>query len=138
MTYLQAPGSAKPESNPSAPKARDPVCGMTVDPATAKHRADHAGMTYYFCAAKCREKFLADPAEAKAKLRTTREFKAVKAAEATVGWLEREWMRSCDSHDAVETELLTGMMGLEIFDAPKTNGKAVMAEGPVGKDAQAS
>src|ERR1700676_3171141 len=61
MTSLQATGPAKPESNPSAPKARDPVCGMTVDPATAKHRADHAGMTYYFCAAKCREKFLADP-----------------------------------------------------------------------------
>jgi Cu+-exporting ATPase len=45
----------------AALKARDPVCGMTVDPATAKHRADHAGTAYYFCSAKCREKFLADP-----------------------------------------------------------------------------
>ena len=27
----------------------DPVCGMTVDPHTAKHRADYHGHTYYFC-----------------------------------------------------------------------------------------
>jgi P-type Cu+ transporter len=41
--------------------ATDPVCGMTVDPHTAKHRADHAGRPYYFCSAGCRAKFLADP-----------------------------------------------------------------------------
>ena len=41
--------------------AKDPVCGMTVDPHTAKHRAEHAGRTYYFCRAGCREKFEADP-----------------------------------------------------------------------------
>ena len=39
----------------------DPVCGMTVDPHTAKHRADHRGHTYYFCSAGCRTKFVADP-----------------------------------------------------------------------------
>ena len=39
----------------------DPVCGMTVDPHTAKHRADYRGHTYYFCAAGCRTKFIADP-----------------------------------------------------------------------------
>jgi heavy metal translocating P-type ATPase len=39
----------------------DPVCGMTVDPHTAKHRADYRGHTYYFCAAGCRTKFVADP-----------------------------------------------------------------------------
>jgi Cu+-exporting ATPase len=39
----------------------DPVCGMTVDPATAQHRAGHAAKTYYFCSARCREKFAADP-----------------------------------------------------------------------------
>ena len=42
--------------------ARDPVCGMTVDPARAKHRAEHAGHSYIFCSARCREKFNADPA----------------------------------------------------------------------------
>ena len=41
---------------------QDPVCGMSVDPRTAKHRAEHAGHTYHFCAARCREKFVADPA----------------------------------------------------------------------------
>jgi len=43
--------------------AKDPVCGMTVDPARARHRADHAGRTYYFCCAGCRTKFIADPAK---------------------------------------------------------------------------
>ena len=41
--------------------AKDPVCGMDVDPHTAKHHAEHAGRTYYFCAAGCRTKFIADP-----------------------------------------------------------------------------
>ena len=41
--------------------ALDPVCGMTVDPHTAKHRADYRGHTYYFCSAGCRTKFVADP-----------------------------------------------------------------------------
>ncbi len=39
----------------------DPVCGMSVDPHTAKHRYDYKGHTYYFCAAGCRTKFAADP-----------------------------------------------------------------------------
>ena len=42
--------------------AKDPVCGMVVDPATAKHRADHMGKAYYFCCTGCRTKFIADPA----------------------------------------------------------------------------
>ncbi|MEO6799725.1 MAG: heavy metal translocating P-type ATPase [Rhodanobacter sp.] len=42
-------------------QATDPVCGMKVDPRTAKHQAAHAGQTYYFCGARCREKFVADP-----------------------------------------------------------------------------
>jgi len=39
----------------------DPVCGMAVDPHAAEHRARHAGHTHYFCSARCREKFVADP-----------------------------------------------------------------------------
>ncbi len=39
----------------------DPICGMTVDPATAAGRYDHKGVTYYFCATSCLEKFKADP-----------------------------------------------------------------------------
>jgi P-type Cu+ transporter len=41
----------------------DPVCGMTVDPATTPHRAQHQGHTYYFCSAGCRTRFAADPAK---------------------------------------------------------------------------
>jgi heavy metal translocating P-type ATPase len=48
--------------NDKATGVKDPVCGMTVDPKTAKHRHTHAGHTYYFCAARCREKFIANPA----------------------------------------------------------------------------
>ena len=45
----------------SAGTVKDPVCGMTVDPRTAKHRHSHQGTTYYFCNPRCREKFVADP-----------------------------------------------------------------------------
>ena len=45
----------------SANSAIDPVCGMKVDPHSAKHCADHGGRTYYFCSAGCRTKFVADP-----------------------------------------------------------------------------
>ncbi len=41
--------------------AIDPVCGMKVVTATARHIALHDGTTYYFCSSRCREKFLADP-----------------------------------------------------------------------------
>jgi P-type Cu+ transporter len=42
---------------------RDPVCGMTVDPHKTPHRQQHAGRTYHFCSAGCRDKFAADPAK---------------------------------------------------------------------------
>jgi P-type Cu+ transporter len=41
---------------------RDPVCGMNVNAATAKHVHEHAGKKYYFCCAACVEKFKGDPA----------------------------------------------------------------------------
>lgn len=39
----------------------DPVCGMTVQPATAAGSYEYHGKKYYFCAARCLEKFKADP-----------------------------------------------------------------------------
>src|SRR5438874_11438626 len=39
----------------------DPVCGMTVDPATAPARVEHDGRTYYFCNPSCAARFRADP-----------------------------------------------------------------------------
>ena len=41
--------------------ARDPVCGMSVDKANARHRSEHAGETFYFCCAGCKAKFDAQP-----------------------------------------------------------------------------
>ncbi|QDP23077.2 heavy metal translocating P-type ATPase [Bradyrhizobium cosmicum] len=48
-------------------KVLDPVCGMTVDPATSKHRFEHHGETFHFCSAGCRTKFAANPAKYLAK-----------------------------------------------------------------------
>jgi len=45
----------------SAQVIEDPVCGMQVNPATAQHRADHRGKTYFFCSAECHGKFEANP-----------------------------------------------------------------------------
>ena len=39
----------------------DPVCGMDVDPATAKYRAEFKGRTYYFCSGGCQAAFEANP-----------------------------------------------------------------------------
>jgi xanthine dehydrogenase accessory factor len=41
----------------------DPVCGMTVDVATARYVATHDGRTYYFCSAGCRAAFEDEPAK---------------------------------------------------------------------------
>lgn len=49
-----APGSA-------SALIKDPVCGMTMDPSTAKHNFSYQGETYYFCSEVCRSKFVADP-----------------------------------------------------------------------------
>ncbi len=41
--------------------AIDPVCGMKVNPATAKFRSENAGKPYFFCSAGCHAKFTGDP-----------------------------------------------------------------------------
>src|SRR5207237_2895423 len=42
-------------------QAKDPVCGMTVDPQNAAGVYEYKGQTYFFCSVGCREKFKADP-----------------------------------------------------------------------------
>src|SRR6516164_9490788 len=62
MTVTEAP-SRQHHHRPDLPGAvHDPVCGMTVDPAKATQHAEHAGHSYFFCGAKCRKKFTAEPA----------------------------------------------------------------------------
>jgi Cu+-exporting ATPase len=52
---------SSPKEKDSAAKQKDPVCGMDVNLATAKHTFEHAGKTHYFCCSGCLEKFRADP-----------------------------------------------------------------------------
>ena len=47
--------------SPPPGTVKDPVCGMTVDPQTSPHHAEHAGATHHFCSAGCRAKFIAEP-----------------------------------------------------------------------------
>ncbi len=41
--------------------AVDPVCGMTVEPASSAGSSQYRGETYYFCSSHCKERFDADP-----------------------------------------------------------------------------
>ena len=54
-------GAAKPVSAAVTVSVRDPVCGMTVDPARAAGKYEYQGQSYYFCNPKCEERFKADP-----------------------------------------------------------------------------
>ena len=54
---------------PAVEEAVDPVCGMIVDVATAAHRLERDGHTWYFCGAGCRAAFEADPERVAAALR---------------------------------------------------------------------
>ena len=47
--------------NAASTLERDPVCGMTVNPTTAKYRAEHDGRNYHFCSAGCADKFITNP-----------------------------------------------------------------------------
>jgi Cu+-exporting ATPase len=59
-----APGAAGPGLGDADGKtARDPVCGMRVDPLKTQHRHSDRGHDYFFCSAGCRTKFVADPAK---------------------------------------------------------------------------
>lgn len=72
------------KSEPEPQKVKDPVCNMDVDPAGAKFKTEHAGITYYFCNPRCLERFVANPA---------------KYIGAGVG--EQEGLFSCPNHPRV-------------------------------------
>ena len=63
IVQLQRAAERRPV--PDVPAAEemavDPICGMTVVVAQARHTAGHAGRTWYFCGARCKERFLATP-----------------------------------------------------------------------------
>ncbi|GAM06573.1 heavy metal translocating P-type ATPase [Novosphingobium sp. MBES04] len=58
--HHQAPQSA--QGGHEAHTVTDPVCGMTVDPATSPHHTEHEGQAYHFCSARCQARFEDDPA----------------------------------------------------------------------------
>ncbi len=49
-------------SSEKGASATDPVCGMSIDPATAHWSSDYQGTKYYFCAKGCKETFDENPA----------------------------------------------------------------------------
>ncbi len=51
------------EAGKSVTRAKDPVCGMDVNPETSQYKATLHGQAYFFCSAGCRTKFLAEPAK---------------------------------------------------------------------------
>src|SRR5262245_27577692 len=55
------PHAAEPAGAPAQAAVTDPVCGMRVDPQGARYTLQHAGQTWYFCSARCRERFQAAP-----------------------------------------------------------------------------
>jgi xanthine dehydrogenase accessory factor len=58
LTEKVSPAEKEVKSEKSG-EAVDPICGMSVAIATARHKADVNGVAYYFCCAGCRTKFLA-------------------------------------------------------------------------------
>jgi xanthine dehydrogenase accessory factor len=46
---------------PATVEAKDPICGMTVEVAAARHQSDWAGRSVYFCCLRCKDLFDADP-----------------------------------------------------------------------------
>ncbi|MEP6966014.1 MAG: heavy metal translocating P-type ATPase [Polaromonas sp.] len=53
--------SINPPASPSSPPAlKDPVCGMDVTEQSS-HKLTHEGRPYYFCSAKCQDKFASNP-----------------------------------------------------------------------------
>ncbi len=61
MTAMVQLGAKPVQIAAAAKLEKDPVCGMSVDPARAAMTAAHNGKTYYFCCQGCGEKFKADP-----------------------------------------------------------------------------
>ncbi len=54
------PGHDHSHADAAGAQMQDPVCGMTVDAKTAKHRHTHNGKTHFFCCAGCLDKFRYD------------------------------------------------------------------------------
>ena len=73
MVQVRGAKASEPQqrSNPSAPAtqpavtagAKDPICGMLVDPSQARHKSEYQGRWFYFCCAGCQREFDHAPAK---------------------------------------------------------------------------
>jgi xanthine dehydrogenase accessory factor len=78
IIQLKAMRAPSPQPQPSAPRlgqtklgeephaavpeeATDPICGMSVNTARAKHTSDYKGARFYFCCAACKQTFDQQP-----------------------------------------------------------------------------
>lgn len=64
LVKLRASGDlvvGSPTEAPEIAESIDPVCGMTVEVSSARHKVDHEGTTYYFCCPSCAKAFEKDP-----------------------------------------------------------------------------
>ncbi|GGF45007.1 copper-translocating P-type ATPase [Azorhizobium oxalatiphilum] len=89
-------GGAAPPALDLPPKAIDPVCGMSVDIATAKHRATYQGKSFYFCCNGCKTKFEADPEAQLAKAAAREQAKADAQAKTIA---QTKSTSCCGGHD---------------------------------------
>jgi Cu+-exporting ATPase len=53
--------TTSPVTEEETKMAKDPVCGMEIDPNDAAATVDHEGQTYYFCSQDCADSFQDDP-----------------------------------------------------------------------------
>jgi Cu+-exporting ATPase len=60
MDHLDQVDSTK-SGSPAIPPQKDPVCGMNVDPATARYQTQYNDRQYFFCSAGCLAKFQETP-----------------------------------------------------------------------------
>ncbi|MEZ4331434.1 MAG: heavy metal translocating P-type ATPase [Myxococcota bacterium] len=112
--HPESPSDRTGEDHASAPTAVDPVCGMQVDPRTARGGAfDHAGTTSFFCSAGCRTKFAADPQRHLARHASAPERPHAAGASAGAGSGQTEGAREsaagagdwiCPMHPEVESD----------------------------------
>lgn len=62
LTANEASTHSSPETNILEDAATDPVCGMSVAIATARHSSEFDGKVWYFCCGGCKARFDATPA----------------------------------------------------------------------------
>src|ERR1700720_2557748 len=86
-------GYATPAVGDTASPVVDPVCGMKVDPATSKHRADRDGQSSHFCSAGCRTKFVADPEK----------YLAAKPADIPIS-VQKDVIYTCPMHPQIRRD----------------------------------